>query len=220
MDRVKTVENNIMGVTEQASSAYVPPFQLTAGQPAPIAANGGLSYMSFDRDGDGGTAMAMEAARRQVAKGEGHAVLDMIENAPPGPVETKWGLGFRKYAECLEYIRAHNIEAPEVVSRFRSATLSMNSRPTQLSRPTRSGTTRRARLRQKCFTRKSRRSGGAVSISRRYCAMRAAWRSTTPVSRPPARVHGQARRLARPLRIEVPEFLRRSRGGARVLPGD
>ncbi len=113
MDRVKTVENNIMGVTEQASSAYVPPFQLTAGQPAPIAANGGLSYMSFDRDGDGGTAMAMEAARRQVAKGEGHAVLDMIENAPPGPVETKWGLGFRKYAECLEYIRAHNIEAPE-----------------------------------------------------------------------------------------------------------
>ena len=37
---------------QTASSAYVPPFQLTKGQPAPIAANGGLSYMSFDQDGD------------------------------------------------------------------------------------------------------------------------------------------------------------------------
>ncbi|MCE2484925.1 MAG: hypothetical protein J4F42_05395, partial [Desulfurellaceae bacterium] len=33
--------------------------------------------------------------------------------APPGPIETKWGVGFRTYDECLDYIRAHNIEAPE-----------------------------------------------------------------------------------------------------------
>jgi hypothetical protein len=37
----------------------------------------------------------------------------MIENAPPGPIETEWGLGFRTYDECLEHIRANNIEAPE-----------------------------------------------------------------------------------------------------------
>ena len=113
MDRVKAIDNNIVGVTESVSSAYVPPFQLTQGQPAPIAANGGLSYMSFDRDGDAGTAAAMEEALRQVAEGEGQAVIDMIENAPPGPIETRWGLGFRSYAECLDYIRANNIEAPE-----------------------------------------------------------------------------------------------------------
>ena len=48
MDRLNTTENHVAGVV---SSAYVPPFQLTEGQPPPIAANGGLSYMSFDRDG-------------------------------------------------------------------------------------------------------------------------------------------------------------------------
>ena len=113
MDRVNAAENNIVGVTETNSSAYVPPLQLTVGQPAPIAANGGLSYMSFDRDGDAGTAAAMEAALRQVAEGEEQAVIDMIDKAPPGPIETKWGVGFRSYAECLDYIRANNIEAPE-----------------------------------------------------------------------------------------------------------
>ena len=110
---LSTIENNTVEVTEGNSSAYVPPLQLTVGQPAPIAANGGLSYMSFDQDGDAGTATAMEAALRQVAEGEGQAVIDMIENAPPGPIETRWGLGFRSYDECLDYIRANNIEAPE-----------------------------------------------------------------------------------------------------------
>src|SRR5438477_3011154 len=112
MDRLKAVENHIVGVTEGISSAYVPPFQLTEGQPPPIAANGGLSYMSFDRDGDAGTSAATETPRRQIAEGEGQAVIDMLDNAPPGPIETKWGIGFRSYAECLEYIRANKIEAP------------------------------------------------------------------------------------------------------------
>jgi len=40
------------------------------GQPAPLAANGGLSYMSFDRDGDAGTPAATEAALHQIAEGE------------------------------------------------------------------------------------------------------------------------------------------------------
>ena len=96
-----------------ASSAYVPSFQLTKGQPAPIADNGGLSYMSFDQDGDAGTAVATKAALAQVAERTGHEVLEMIENAPPGPIETKWGLGFRDYDECLAYIRENNIVAPE-----------------------------------------------------------------------------------------------------------
>ncbi len=113
MGQLNNIENNVVGVTKTASSAYVPPLQLTQGQPPPIAANGGLSYMSFDRDGDAGTAAAIEAALRQIAEGEEQAVIDMINNAPPGPIETKWGVGFRSYAECLEYIRATNIEAPE-----------------------------------------------------------------------------------------------------------
>src|SRR6266851_10259305 len=113
MDGLKDIENSVATGTKTVSSVYLPPLQLTAGQPAPIAANGGLSYMAFDRDGDAGTAVAMEAALRQIAEGEEQAVIDMIDKAPPGPIETKWGVGFRSYSECLEYIRANNIEAPE-----------------------------------------------------------------------------------------------------------
>ena len=113
MDRLKVIENHIAALTETVLSAYVPPLQLTEGQPPPIAANGGLSYMSFDRDGDGGTAAATEAMLIQIAEREGQAVIDMLDNAPPGPIETKWSVGFRGYSECLEYIRANNIEAPE-----------------------------------------------------------------------------------------------------------
>lgn len=69
--------------------------------------------MSFDQDGDAGTAAAMEAALNQIAEGKGQAVIHMLENAPSGSIETKRGIGFRGYSECLEYIRANNIEAPE-----------------------------------------------------------------------------------------------------------
>ena len=96
----------------ETSSAYVPPLELTDGQAAPIAANGGVSYMSFDRGGDAGTSAAIEDALRLIDSGGGQAVIDLIDNAPPGPIETKWGLGFRRYAECLEYIRANNVQVP------------------------------------------------------------------------------------------------------------
>src|SRR5438067_8672995 len=100
-------------VTERASSAYVPRLQRTAGQSPPIAANGGLSHMSFDRDGDAGTAKALEDALAKIAEGEGQRVIEMIDKAPPGPIKTKWGLGFRDYDECLNYIRQSNsIKAP------------------------------------------------------------------------------------------------------------
>ena len=99
--------------TDSQVAPFVPKLELTSGQPSPIADNGGLSYMFFDRDGDAGTAAATEAALAQIATGEGRAITDMLEQAPPGPIETKWGVGFRRYSECLEYIRANNIEAPE-----------------------------------------------------------------------------------------------------------
>src|SRR5712672_556564 len=113
MAQLEVAENNVAVDTQKASSAYVPPLQRTQGQPPPIAANGGLSYMSFDRGGDAGTAAALEDALAQIAEGEGQRVIDMIDKAPPGPIKTKWGLGFRDYDECLKYIRQSNsIKAP------------------------------------------------------------------------------------------------------------
>ena len=112
MNQSEAIDNATAG-TQAASSAYVPPFQLTDGQPPPIAANGGLSYMSFDQDGDAGTVAATEAALAQIAEGEGQAVIEMLESAAPGPIETKWGVGFRDYSECLDYIRANGITAPQ-----------------------------------------------------------------------------------------------------------
>src|SRR6266446_10502003 len=113
MSQLELPERNVVADTARVSSAYVPTLQRTEGQPPPIAANGGLSYMSFDRDGDAGTAAATEAALRELAEGQGQAVIDMIENASRGPIETKWGVGFRSYSECLDYIRASNIKVPE-----------------------------------------------------------------------------------------------------------
>ncbi|MGO9449589.1 MAG: CmcJ/NvfI family oxidoreductase [Candidatus Binataceae bacterium] len=110
MGQPNSIESHVAGAN--VSSAYVPPLQRTQGQPPPIAANGGLSYMSFDRDGDAGTAAATAAALRQLAEGQGQAVSEMLEKAPPGPIQTKWGVGFRSPSECLEYIRANHIEAP------------------------------------------------------------------------------------------------------------
>src|SRR5262245_17033927 len=98
---------------QKVSSAYVPPLQRTEGQPPPIAAHGGLSYMTFDRDGDAGTAQAIEDALAEITNGEGQRVLDMIENAPPGPIQTKWGPAFRSYDQCMEYIREQGMTGPE-----------------------------------------------------------------------------------------------------------
>jgi hypothetical protein len=113
MNQREDITNHAAAATPSVSSAYVPPLQLTAGQPPPFAANGGLSYMSFDDNGDAGTVAATEAALRQLADGEGQAITAMLENAPPGPIDTERGAGFRTYAECLENIRAQDIAVPE-----------------------------------------------------------------------------------------------------------
>src|SRR4051812_31514504 len=97
MSQLEDAGDSMAADRERASPAYVPPLQRTEGQPPPIAAHGGLSYMSFDRNGDAGTAAALEDALAEIAAGEGRRVVDMIENAPPGPIETRWGLGFRDY---------------------------------------------------------------------------------------------------------------------------
>src|SRR5215469_9484594 len=93
--------------------AYVPPLERTAGQPEPVAAHGGLSYMAFDRDGDAGTAEALKDALAEIATGESERLTETLDKAPPGPIKTKWGLGFRSYDECVAYLRQSNsIKAP------------------------------------------------------------------------------------------------------------
>ncbi len=101
-------------VAKTASPGYVPPLQRTEGQPPPIAANGGLSYMAFERGGDAGTGEAFKDALAEMETGESQRVIRMIESAPPGqPIETRWGPGFRTYDECLAHIRAQGITAPD-----------------------------------------------------------------------------------------------------------
>ena len=95
------------------SHIYSPPFQLTDGQAKPFAANNGLSYMYLDRNGDSGTTAATEDALQQISEGMGQIIIDMIEDSPPGPIETRWGIGFRDYGECLQYIIDQGITAPE-----------------------------------------------------------------------------------------------------------
>src|SRR5246500_2776292 len=105
MSPLEIAEQTPAADAKSASRPYVPSLQRTEGQPPPVAANGGLSYLSFDRDGDAGTAKALEDALTQITEGEGQRVIDMIDNAPPGPIATRWGLGFRDYNGCMEYIR-------------------------------------------------------------------------------------------------------------------
>jgi len=107
------VDDEVAPHAPRARPAYVPTLERTQGQPPPIAANGGLSYMSFDRAGDAGTAAALADALAESKRGEAQRVIDMIDNAPPGGIETRWGVGFRGYDECMAYIRANGIEAPE-----------------------------------------------------------------------------------------------------------
>ncbi len=93
--------------------AWVPPLERTDGQPTPIAANDGLSYAAFERDGDAGTTAATEDALLATRSGECQDILQRIQSAPPGPIDTKWGLGFRRFSECLDHIREQGMEAPE-----------------------------------------------------------------------------------------------------------
>jgi hypothetical protein len=113
MSQLDVDQNSPAAGGGRASPAYVPPLQRTAGQPPPVAAHGGLSYMAFDRNGDAGTAVALEDARAEILAGEEKRVIEALDNAPPGPIETRWGVGFRGYDECVDHIRSNGIEPPE-----------------------------------------------------------------------------------------------------------
>ena len=80
MNQVKVSADRGAVESGAGSSVYVPSLEITKGQPPPIAANEGLSYMSFDRDGDSGTAAATEAAFAQIEEGAGQAIIDMIDS--------------------------------------------------------------------------------------------------------------------------------------------
>ena len=124
--------------TETASSVYVPSLQLTAGQAPPVAANGGLSYMAFDRDGDAGTAAAIEAALRQVAEGEGQVVIDRLKNASlPAPSRPSGGSGFAPGKSAWRISGRTASKRPKAAWWFPFATPSWRSRSTPLSRRTR-----------------------------------------------------------------------------------
>jgi hypothetical protein len=112
MSQIDVTDNNA-AVDAEKAAAYVPSLQRTEGQAPPIAAHGGLSYMSFARDGDAGTAEALKDALAEIADGESRRAIEMLDKAPPGPIKTKWGVAFRSYDECVKYIRESNsIKAP------------------------------------------------------------------------------------------------------------
>ena len=104
-------DKNVLGASR--SESFLPSLQITSGQRAPIAANGGMSYLSRDVNGDAGTEAATADALRQIASGEGQEVIEFIENASSGPIETKWGKGFGRYAECMNYIESAELAVPE-----------------------------------------------------------------------------------------------------------
>jgi hypothetical protein len=169
MSQLEIADNNLAADTRRAPSAYVPSLQRTEGQPPPIAAHGGLSYMSFDRDGDAGTAVALEDALALIAEGEGQRVIDMINETPPGaPIKTKWGPAFRKYDECMDYIRRNNaIKAPEGGLALPLPYTITSGRPTPSSGPTRSGATRRAPTWRRSCARTRTTTASAICGSRR-----------------------------------------------------
>ena len=102
-----------LAIIDKKTQAYVPSYELTRGQPEPIAANGGRSFMMFDKNGDAGTSVATDAAIDQLSNKEGQEIIDLIENGKPGPVQTQWGTAFRTYEECMDYIHEQGIKAPE-----------------------------------------------------------------------------------------------------------
>ena len=75
MGPLKDNMNNTAAETKAVSSIYMPALQVTEGQPPPIAANGGLSYMSFDKNGDGQLSSNELPARFEVAFSRGTASL-------------------------------------------------------------------------------------------------------------------------------------------------
>ena len=99
--------------TDNNTYAYIPKPEYTKGQPAPIAANNGLSYMSFDSNGDGGSTAATLAALDQIRGKQNSSSELNATSRSDGGIPTKWGIGFREYEECVEYINNAQFDVPE-----------------------------------------------------------------------------------------------------------
>ena len=146
----------------------------------------------------------------------------MIDKAPPGPIETKWGLGFRDYDECMKYIRRSNsLKAPEGGVAL-PLPYTIYERPSYSVVPSNAiWRIRRARTSRRSCARASRATGGRTFISRRCYAMRGASGGYYPGLSPnrPNAWTELGVSLAH-LESEVLEHLRCGGGGARVLPRD
>lgn len=69
----------------------------TVGAPPPFALNGGARF----RGPDGGAAEASRSAAELRARGTAPNY-----SGQTGPIETRWGTGFRRYPDCLSYIES------------------------------------------------------------------------------------------------------------------
>ena len=100
--------------------------------------------MSFDRDGDAGTAEAIKDALAKIASGETSRAAEMIENAPPGPIETQWGPASAATPSAWSTSASERHQGPDggVALPLPYTVDERSTYPS--SRPTRSGATRRA----------------------------------------------------------------------------
>ena len=99
--------------TDNNKHAYIPEPEYTKGQPAPIVANNGLSYMSFDSNGDGGSTVATLVALNQIRETKNKTSDSNLEAGSDGGILTKWGVGFKEYEECVAYINKAEFDVPE-----------------------------------------------------------------------------------------------------------
>ena len=191
-----------------STKPFVPDVELTAGQPAPIAANGGKAYTSRDVNGDAGTAAAVSDALEQIASGEGQAVTDFIENAAPGPIETPWGKGFDAMPNASNTLNPATCRRRKAALLCHCITQSLTPLPTLWCRLTQSGRTRSERRKRPNSRRTNATTRAAASTSRTDHARRPAHPRVLPgfVAKL-SRVHGQTGALLGLLRIPVPEFL-------------
>ena len=174
-----------------STKPFVPDVELTAGQPAPIAANGGKAYTSLDVNGDAGTAAAVGDALEQIASGEGQAVTDFIEHAAPGLSKPHGARVSDGMPNASHTSNPATYRRRKAASPCHCVTQSLTPPPILWCRLTQSGKTRSARRKRPNSRRTNAITRAAASTSRKSCAMPGASQSTTRVCRQTLRMHGQ-----------------------------
>ena len=188
MDQHQAHKRDAAADREAHISAYVPPLQRTEGQPAAIAANGGLSYMSFDRERRRGHGRGDRGGARRDRRGRGPA-----RHRPDRPRRARARSRRSGASASATTPNAWPISAratstsPKAAWRCRWPTRSTSGRPTPSSRRTRCGATRRARTWRSALRKNEQDSRRRSCFSRRCYATRGASARTTRDCRPPAR---------------------------------